>query len=86
MNNHTPEAKPSIKPHVVSFVKKDTGHIETHTLITEPPPDEWGFLLSKNSDVLFCVPKGPCRFHRFMQRILLGIYWKKLPLQSTTIK
>lgn len=28
--------------------------------------------------VKFLIPDAPCRFHRWMQRVCLGIRWRKL--------
>ncbi len=40
---------------------------------------EWTFSLGKRTgnDVLFHVLGAPNRFQRWMQKIVLGIYWEK---------
>ena len=44
-----------------------------------PPPTivEWYFSLEPEHHVRFHTPRPPNRFHRWMQRVLLGIYWGK---------
>jgi hypothetical protein len=46
--------------------------------IMENVKHEWTFTLSKDSNVQFHTDKAPNAFGRFMQKILLGIYWKKI--------
>lgn len=39
----------------------------------------WFFRFDAKGDYRFQTPHPPNIFHRFMQRLVLGIYWEKLP-------
>lgn len=41
------------------------------------PKLKWYMSFVDNKYLRFFLPKAPNRFHRFMQRWLLGIYWEK---------
>lgn len=45
-----------------------------------PPEPKWRFRLTKekNYATLFHSVGAPNRFHRWMQKIFLGIYWDKI--------
>ncbi len=44
--------------------------------LVAPPKAEW--MWTFEGQVRFNTVKAPNRFHRFMQRIFLGIIWRKL--------
>lgn len=47
-------------------------------LYQAPPPPIGAYSLDPDFFISFNVAHYPGFFHRFMQRWLLGIYWKKL--------
>jgi hypothetical protein len=47
--------------------------------LQEPPKPKWSFSVNGTNEVLFNVPSAPNIFHRFMQHLLLGIVWKRIP-------
>ena len=49
-------------------------------IIAQPQAPAWRFTLAAPSShsAWFYVPTAPNRFHRLMQRALLGITWEKL--------
>ena len=50
-------------------------HYENHLL--KVPNYEWWFSLTKDSYIKISSLTPPNRFHRIMQRLLLGIIWGK---------
>ena len=49
-------------------------------VIPWPRPTEWAWSFTPEFSTRYLLPGGarpPCRFHRFMQRIILGVYWRK---------
>jgi len=48
-----------------------------HTMSTAPNP-QWRWLLSESDEVIFHAVSAPNIFHRWMQRLLLGIRWTRL--------
>ena len=44
-------------------------------VINKFPPTKWKWSLCDSKDVEFHVHDAPNWFHRFMQKILLGIHW-----------
>ncbi len=49
-----------------------------------PPPNNWRVSLTK--DFFFCIyrPDAPSVFYRFMQRLILGIYWERIKKEKQT--
>ena len=43
-----------------------------------PPEPKWKWTLADSDDIVFFCQVPPNRFHRFMQKIMLGIYWEEL--------
>mgnify|MGYP001604304113 CR=1 FL=1 len=43
-----------------------------------PPPARWAFTLDATWAVQFNVPQAPAHFYRVLQRLFLGIRWKRL--------
>jgi len=37
---------------------------------------KWEMMLSRDGYLRFDLPDAPNWFHRFMQKLILGIYWK----------
>ena len=54
------------------------GYADGLKIATLPPEPIWEMTLCDSSDVLFRVAKAPNRFHRFMQKLVLGIQWNPL--------
>jgi hypothetical protein len=45
----------------------------------EHTPCEWSWRLTPSKkEVTFLVPTAPSAFHRWMQRVCLGIVWERL--------
>ena len=42
------------------------------------PEYNWSFRLSNANDIVFYTTEAPNAFQRLMQKILLGIIWKRL--------
>ena len=42
------------------------------------PEAKWSFTLEESGSLVFSVPSAPSAFHRFMQRWVLGIRWKRI--------
>jgi len=43
------------------------------------PPCEWTWRLTPSKkEITFLVPTAPNAFHRFMQRVCLGIVWERV--------
>ena len=50
-------------------------------VIRSPPAANWQFHIGDDSNGLsfnLYMKRGPNRFHRFMQRWLLGIHWRRI--------
>jgi hypothetical protein len=45
-------------------------------VVDAPPPPTWAWSFDPSFAIRFNVPRHPNRFHRFMQRVLLGIHWR----------
>ena len=43
-----------------------------------PPPPKWSFCLEPDGNILFNVASAPNFIHRFLQRIILGVRWKRI--------
>ena len=54
-----------------------TVYIQTNDFIF-PPPARWAFTLDATWAVQFNVPQAPAHFYRVLQRLFLGIRWKRL--------
>lgn len=44
----------------------------------QPPKARWSFSLNGTKEILFLCPSAPNRFHRLMQRLILGVTWRRL--------
>jgi len=42
------------------------------------PPAKWEMTLTEDGYLKFMLPEGPNAFHRFMQKLCLGISWKRI--------
>jgi hypothetical protein len=51
---------------------------DTTALYRLPPLATWAYTLGPGWDISFHVAVAPNAFHRLMQRLLLGIRWKRL--------
>lgn len=49
-----------------------------HYTIKSPPAPKWTMRLNKGSMATFHLPTAPNRFHRLMQRVMLGIVWERI--------
>ena len=50
--------------------------LPSNMVIDTPPPPTWAWSFDPSFAIRFHVPRHPNRFHRFMQRVLLGIHWR----------
>ena len=56
-----------------------TDTVPSYREVKLPPPAIGAYSLDPDFTISFHVPFYPCWFYRAMQRVLLGVYWKKLP-------
>lgn len=52
--------------------------VDSHKITIPQQAPQWKWCLNGNWDITFFQVTAPNRFHRFMQRLILGIYWVKL--------
>jgi len=51
---------------------------KTQWFINTPPPAKWAWTNDPDGYCRFHTPAAPNRFHRFMQKHLLGITWERI--------
>lgn len=56
----------------------DTRPLTLKVSIERPPKPEWELRLQDNSELVFYVVDAPNKFHRIMQKLLLGFTWKRI--------